>query len=35
MPCAINYGTAVSGAKREDKIFHVYAAQLGSMINFV
>ncbi|MFD0965731.1 galactokinase [Seminibacterium arietis] len=34
MPCAINYGTAVSGAKREDKIFHVYAAQLGQYDKF-
>lgn len=28
MPCAINFGTAVSGAKREDHIWHVYAADL-------
>ncbi|WP_040975799.1 galactokinase [Necropsobacter massiliensis] len=26
MPCAINYGTAISGAKREDNLFRVYAA---------
>lgn len=28
MPCAINFGTAVSGAKRNDHIWHVYAADL-------
>ncbi|QIM68093.1 galactokinase [Basfia succiniciproducens] len=28
MPCAINYGTAVSGAKRDDHTFCVYAADL-------
>ena len=25
MPCAINYGTAIAGAKRDDHIFRVYA----------
>ena len=28
MPCAINYGTAIAGAKRADHIWNVYAADL-------
>ncbi|TYA39616.1 galactokinase [Aggregatibacter actinomycetemcomitans] len=28
MPCAINYGTAIAGAKRSDHIWNVYAADL-------
>ena len=28
MPCAINYGTAIAGAKRTDHIWNVYAADL-------
>ena len=34
MPCAINYGTAISGAKRDDGIFHVYAADLDQFDKF-
>ncbi|MDH2927768.1 galactokinase [Lonepinella koalarum] len=34
MPCAINYGTAVSGAKRDDHIFNVYAADLEDTDQF-
>ncbi|MDO4429690.1 MAG: galactokinase [Lonepinella koalarum] len=34
MPCAINYGTAVSGAKRDDRVFNVYAADLGETDHF-
>ena len=29
MPCAINYGTAIAGAKRTDHIWNVYAADLN------
>ena len=28
MPCAINYGTAIAGAKRNDHVWNVYAADL-------
>lgn len=34
MPCAINYGTAVSGDKRSDAIFRVYASDLDQMDEF-
>lgn len=34
MPCAINYGTAISGAKRNDYIFNVYAADLDEYDEF-
>ncbi|MGQ0285716.1 galactokinase [Pasteurellaceae bacterium 22721_9_1] len=34
MPCAINYGTAVAGAKRDDSIFRVYAADLNEYDEF-
>lgn len=34
MPCAINYGTAVSGAKRDDGVFNVYAADLDKSDSF-
>lgn len=34
MPCAINYGTAVSGAKRNDSIFKVYASDLDQFDEF-
>lgn len=34
MPCAINYGTAVSGAKRDDSVFRVYAADLEQFDEF-
>ncbi|MGV6989752.1 galactokinase [Testudinibacter sp. P80/BLE/0925] len=34
MPCAIDYGTAISGAKREDNIFRVYAADLRQWDEF-
>lgn len=34
MPCAINYGTAISGDKRDDGIFHVYAADLDQWDEF-
>lgn len=34
MPCAINYGTAISGAKRNDSIFKVYAADLEQFDEF-
>lgn len=34
MPCAINYGTAISGAKRDDHIFNVYAADLDEADQF-
>ena len=29
MPCAINYGTAIAGAKRNDHVWNVYAADLN------
>ena len=28
MPCAIDYGTAISGAQRDDSLFRVYAADM-------
>ncbi|MDG6882390.1 Galactokinase [Phocoenobacter uteri] len=34
MPCAINYGTAISGVKRNDTIFKVYAADLDQFDEF-
>lgn len=34
MPCAINYGTAISGAPRSDHIFRVYAADLDEWDEF-
>lgn len=34
MPCAINYGTAVSGKKRDDGVFNVYAADLDKSDSF-
>ncbi|MCW9716345.1 galactokinase [Avibacterium sp. 21-594] len=34
MPCAINYGTAVCGAKRDDSLFRVYAADLDEFDEF-
>lgn len=34
MPCAINYGTAISGAKRDDHLFCVYAADLQEYDEF-
>lgn len=34
MPCAINYGTAISGDKRDDGVFHVYAADLDQWDEF-
>ncbi|WP_032093651.1 galactokinase [Necropsobacter rosorum] len=34
MPCAINYGTAISGAKRHDHIFKVYAADFDQFDEF-
>lgn len=34
MPCAINYGTAISGAKRDDHLFCVYAADLKEYDEF-
>lgn len=34
MPCAINYGTAISGAKRDDGVFNVYAADLDASDSF-
>lgn len=34
MPCAIDYGTAVCGAKREDHLFRVYAADLDAFDEF-
>lgn len=34
MPCAINYGTAVSGDKRSDAIFRVYASDLDQFDEF-
>ena len=34
MPCAINYGTVISGAPRDDGIFRVYAADLQQFDEF-
>ncbi|AZI14800.1 galactokinase [Avibacterium paragallinarum] len=34
MPCAIDYGTAVCGAKRDDSLFRVYAADLDTFDEF-
>lgn len=34
MPCAINFGTAVSGKKRDDHIWYVYAADLDETDEF-
>ncbi len=34
MPCAINFGTAVSGTKRDDHIWNVYAADLDETDEF-
>lgn len=34
MPCAINYGTAISGAKRDDHRFKVYAADFAQFDEF-
>lgn len=34
MPCAINFGTAVTGAKRDDHIWNVYAADLDETDEF-
>ena len=34
MPCAINFGTAVSGTKRDDQIWNVYAADLDEADEF-
>ncbi|OOF41076.1 galactokinase [Rodentibacter mrazii] len=34
MPCAINFGTAVSGKKRDDHIWYVYAADLDETDKF-
>lgn len=34
MPCAINYGTAISGKKRDDSIFKVYAGDLEQWDEF-
>ena len=34
MPCAINFGTAVSGTKRDDYIWNVYAADLDETDEF-
>ncbi|MGC6377411.1 galactokinase [Bisgaard Taxon 45] len=34
MPCAINYGTAISGRKREDNRFKVYAGDLQQWDEF-
>ncbi|MDO5054959.1 MAG: galactokinase [Pasteurella oralis] len=34
MPCAINYGTAISGQAREDSIFKVFAADLAQWDEF-
>lgn len=34
MPCAINYGTAISGEKRTDSVFKVYAADLDDYDQF-
>lgn len=34
MPCAINYGTAISGQAREDSLFRVFAADLEEWDEF-
>ncbi|OOF37707.1 galactokinase [Rodentibacter heidelbergensis] len=34
MPCAINFGTAISGTKRDDHIWQVYAADLNETDEF-
>ena len=34
MPCSINFGTAVSGTKRDDHIWNVYAADLDETDEF-
>lgn len=34
MPCAINFGTAISGTKRDDRIWNVYAADLDKTDEF-
>ena len=34
MPCAINFGTAVSGTKRDDQIWNVYAVDLDETDEF-
>lgn len=34
MPCAINFGTAISGTKRDDHIWNVYAADLDETDEF-
>lgn len=34
MPCAINYGTAISGRKRDDSRFKVYAGDLQQWDEF-
>ncbi|AWX15550.1 galactokinase [Mergibacter septicus] len=34
MPCAINYGTSISGRKRDDHLFRVYAADLDDYDQF-
>lgn len=34
MPCAINYGTAISGRKRDDSLFKVYAGDLQQWDEF-
>ncbi|KGQ70683.1 galactokinase [Chelonobacter oris] len=34
MPCAIDYGTAISGAKRTDSLFRVYAVDLQQWDEF-
>lgn len=34
MPCAINFGTAVAGTKRDDHIWNVYAADLDETDEF-
>ena len=34
MPCAINYGTSISGAPRQDHVFNVFAADLNQSDSF-
>jgi galactokinase len=34
MPCAIDYGTAISGAQRDDSLFRVYAADMQQWDEF-
>src|SRR3712207_3857862 len=34
MPCAINYGTAISGSPRNDHIFNVFAVDLNENDEF-